>query len=403
MINRSADFSETRLSERFVAFVQLFFAVALAASLLQFDDILFPPDPGNISFWALLTVYLTAITSWTGWHKSTLNYPYTESRVAILRAFLDATVVGTYIALLFIGSRATHSLGGYLFGFTLIFVLYLVLGLIRRSEHGPEASEPRLIIHHGVAMFAVFVAYVVWSRGFSPVPDPAAWIFVFLPLVIIVRYRWLREWRRLPWVPHQATPFSKPSKRVAIDVDGVLVEQVTPVLHKLNREMGLELNKCDITDWEYTFEETNIKAEIERAEREREFVQHMPAVEGALEALSLLSQKYHITIATSREEVTDPWTREWLGRNGVRYDRLVNTRKDGKLLPDADILIDDYVPNINTFLRNAPQGKEAVLFAQPWNHDTTSIADLLQSGRVRIAHSWNAILAMLGCVKGNPL
>jgi 5'(3')-deoxyribonucleotidase len=396
MTEPSADSTKKRLSERFVTFVELFFAVALAASLLQFDDILFPPDPGNISFWALLIVYITAITSWTGWHRSTLDYPYTESRAGILRAFLDATVVGTYIALLFIGSRATHSLGGYLFGFTLIFVLYLVLGLIRRAEHGPEASKPRLIIYHGIPMVAVFVGYIIWSRRFSPVPDPALWIFVFLPLVIIVCYRWSREWHELPWIPHQAAPFSKPSKRVAIDVDGVLVEQVTPVLHKLNREMGLELSKCDITDWEYTIEETNIKAEIERAEREREFVQHMPAIEGALEALSRLVQKYHITIATSREEVTDPWTREWLDRNGIRYDRLVNTRKDGKLLPDADILIDDYVPNINTFLRSVSQGREAVLFAQPWNHDTTPIADLLQSGKVRIAHSWNAILAILG-------
>jgi hypothetical protein len=47
-------------------------------------------------------------------------------------------------------------------------------------------------------------------------------------------------------------------------------------------------------------------------------------------------------------------------------------------------------------MRKGPPGRRAILFAQPWNKDVGRISDLVKSGRVRIAHSWQTVLALLG-------
>jgi len=247
-------------------------------------------------------------------------------------------------------------------------------------------------------MLAFSGVYTIWLRYYPPIPSSADWVFAFLPMAVMASFRYFREWQELPWASSIPQINPQSGKRLAIDIDGVVVEQVIPVLEKVNSEMGLELSKYDITDWEYPFGQTNIKIEIEKAEGDREFVLQMPPIDSALEALAILSRKYHITFATSREEVTQPWTREWLHSQGIYYDGLINTRTQGKTIPEADILIDDYIGNINTFLRNGSLDREAILFAQPWNQDTTEVSDMLQLGRVKIAHSWEAILGMLGCV-----
>ena len=156
---------------------------------------------------------------------------------------------------------------------------------------------------------------------------------------------------------------------------------------------------CDPSefDWEYPFEGTNIKTEIIRAEREREFVLQMPPMEYASEALQILSKKFDIVIATSRELCTDSWSQEWLDKHGVPYQNFLNTGSQGKILANADIIIDDYIENVEAFIRKGPPDRQAILFAQPWNHDTGNIADLLKSGKVRVANSWQTVLALLAC------
>jgi 5'(3')-deoxyribonucleotidase len=180
-------------------------------------------------------------------------------------------------------------------------------------------------------------------------------------------------------------------------MDGVLVEQVIPVLEKLRQEKKIEMNKAMITDWEYRIGGTNIKIEIEKAEQQEDFVKKMPPIEGAINGIEILSKKYKIVIATSRELITDSWSKNWLEANGIRYERFVNTRSAGKTLDGIDILIDDYVGNIVQFIENGDENRRAILFAQPWNQDVRKIADLIEKGKVQIAHSWSAVLSLLQC------
>jgi len=158
----------------------------------------------------------------------------------------------------------------------------------------------------------------------------------------------------------------------------------------------VNLCKCDITSWEYPINGTNIKIEIEKAEREEGFVRQMPAIEGAAEAIRVLSANNEIVIATSRESCTDSWSRGWLKKHDIPYKQFVNTRADGKTLLDVDLLIDDYIGNIEAFIKNGATNRRAILFSQPWNQDTRRIGNLLASGSVRVAHSWHSVLAILG-------
>lgn len=381
-----------KLPSHFVTFVEIFFGVVLGGSLLQFNRLLFPPDIASPTFWALVAVYITAGTSWFGWRQSTIEYPYTNSRVGRLRSVLDAVIVAMYAALLFFSSLATDTLVWYLWGFALVFGLYFTIGKLRRLEHGAEASKIYLIERHGAIMLGVAIAYMIVSKVQPQASVSVIWAFVFLPLGIMISFRWFREWRRLPKLVQRKGDIVT----IAVDLDGVLVEQVVPVLEKLKKEKGnLNISKCDINDWEYPIEETNIKVEIERAEREEEFVRQMPPMEGAIEALQVLSSKFNIIIATSREQRTDPWSCEWLNEHNVPYNKLINTRSGGKALPHVDILVDDYVPNIERFIESGPAGRQAILFAQPWNCDIGTIRDLVTAGKVKIAHSWQAVLALL--------
>jgi 5'(3')-deoxyribonucleotidase len=405
--NQTKNKGEGRLPHHFVTFVEIFFAVVLGASILEFHTFLFPPDLTSPSFWALITVYFVAVTSWIGWHKSTTEFPYTDSGAGYLRSLLDAVIVGNYAALLFFGSTVENSFFGsrvdnsllyYLWGFFIVFFLYYISGRVRRAEYSEwepsEVSKLYLIERHGYVLLIAAIAYTVLHTILPEVlfqlPTGVLWLFIVLPFATMVSYRSWREWRNLSWAV-------RTKRTIAVDMDGVLVEQVIPVLEKLKQEMDVDLKKCDITDWEYPIKETNIKIEIERAEREEEFVRQMPPMKDATEAMQILSGKFDIVIATSRESVTNSWSHNWLDSHGIPYKEFVNTSSQGKALPSVDLLIDDYIGNIANFIRTGTPGRQAILFAQPWNHDTRQINDLVASGKVRIAHSWKTVLAILGC------
>ena len=85
-----------KLPQHFVTFVEILFAVVPGSTIWEFRTYLFHPNLQNPSFWALVSVYFTAVTSWIGWHKSTTDYPYARSRAGHVRSIVDAFIVATY-------------------------------------------------------------------------------------------------------------------------------------------------------------------------------------------------------------------------------------------------------------------------------------------------------------------
>lgn len=182
---------------------------------------------------------------------------------------------------------------------------------------------------------------------------------------------------------------------IAVDLDGVLVEHVVPLLQRLNRTMNLCLQKHDITTWDYPIGDTNVEIEMKKAGRDKQFVRQLPPIKGAVTAMQTLSQKFDIIIATGRKVTPDSWSIDWLRKHNIPYKKFINTSSRGKILPDVKFLIDDEIRSIEEFIRNASLCKQAILFAQPWNQDTRKISDLIALKKVRTANDWQDVLALL--------
>jgi len=175
--------------------------------------------------------------------------------------------------------------------------------------------------------------------------------------------------------------------KVGVDVDGVLGDQVPPVLEKLNRKYGLDLSKEDIIDWAFPIKDTTIDVEIEDALCTERFVLEMPVVQGAKEGMAYLYKRHHILITTSRPPQTERATVKWLSSN-FSFHEYCNTRGKGKGSLPVDILIDDHLQNIEEFSRNGGVG---LLFSQPWNKERSEIQDLISKGMVYSCDDWKAV------------
>lgn len=193
--NREVD--KKSFSDRLVTLVQVVFAVVIGGGLIEFREILFPPK-GTIALYALIAVYATAIMSWAGYHYRMEQYPYTHTKLGIWRLFIDILIVITYAFLLFAGT--TQAIEPYLWGFSVVFLWYVISGLLRCKEYAePEASRLRLLIKFFYTyslsvplLFRILTCYA----GVSTIL--LSQIFVWFPLVAMLIFRWRHEWKELP-------------------------------------------------------------------------------------------------------------------------------------------------------------------------------------------------------------
>jgi len=176
--------------------------------------------------------------------------------------------------------------------------------------------------------------------------------------------------------------------RIAVDVDGVLGDQVPPILSRLNAKYGINLSKEDIKDWEYPIMDTRIDVEIEKALLNQNYVLGMPVIEGAKECMLYLWQNHIVIIATSRPRETENATLKWLSSN-FKFHEYCNTRGKSKKFLNAGILVDDNIQNVKEFSKGIGIG---LLFSQPWNQDRPSIKDLIGRGKVYCCNGWMNVL-----------
>jgi hypothetical protein len=80
-------------------------AIVIGSSLLEFNELLFPPKITSIRFWALLPVYIVAIDAWFGVISWSRNIPFTDKPV--LRTLILFLVLA-WIILLACISLARH-------------------------------------------------------------------------------------------------------------------------------------------------------------------------------------------------------------------------------------------------------------------------------------------------------
>ena len=210
-------------------------------------------------------------------------------------------------------------------------------------------------------------------------------------LVLMFTYRGFR--RRRIQLDEQRTP----RLAVGIDVDGVLADQITGVLPRIGERHDVMLTYDDITDWCLPIKDTDIKREILCAQEDRSYVIDMPVHEGAGRLLRVIGKVHRVVVITARKgNAAIPWTTEWLKKNGLAYDEVIASSEAQKSTHRTDVLIDDFVGNIDEFLKNTKG--IAVLVDQPWNRNRQVLEAFgweerlfIVSGLLELRMSWPEI------------
>ena len=167
-----------------------FVAVVLGSSLVEFNQILFPPKLTSLNFWALVAVYYGAFSTWFGITMSSRGRAYTDTFLARVWLTLGVMMLVSYVGLMFFAARATDSLLYYMWGWVAVFFFYWTNYYARyRDLRLPEPLG--LCAIHGSLALIVAIVYTIWETAFPPVPTFANWNFVFVAFSIIVSYRTL--------------------------------------------------------------------------------------------------------------------------------------------------------------------------------------------------------------------
>lgn len=155
--------------------------------------------------------------------------------------------------------------------------------------------------------------------------------------------------------------------RIAVDVDGVLADHLTPFVTELEAETGFELRPEELATWDLPLPdgETDLLTAVTRRLADPAYLRRAPTVDGAIEGVERLRDRDHeIVVATHRPAHTHSATREWLADNGIRYDEYLEDVPENKGAIEADLLVDDYHGNVRDAV---DAGRAGLLFRRPWN------------------------------------
>lgn len=376
------------ISDRLIQYVDIVFGLVVGQSIIRYIDIIRYPKGNPFVFTALCVVIITIALSWIGYHKSMYNYPYKSEglRVSRIRPFTDFIIVILYTILLITiedlqiyTDSAKINITFFTWIYVLIYLFYIIDGSLRMIEYRDrKASKFKLLFSFYAIHVIIWVAYM--NTFGSSRQNEVNYIALFLCLCSTIIFRILRT---------GGYEVDKPLT-LLVDVDGVLADQVTPVLDHINALFKSNYTKQDIHAWDQALPlaDTNIKDEIENSHRRPLFVMKMTPIPGASKVLRELSKFCTITIATNRIRLANIATKMWLLMNNIPYDHYINTSKKGKGAAEGEILIDDYPKNITDFLARDGKERMAFIFTQPWNEGDSSMENNKKIIRI---HSWQEI------------
>lgn len=176
---------------------------------------------------------------------------------------------------------------------------------------------------------------------------------------------------------------------IGIDIDGVLADQVSPVLHLLEEEHGIQMEYNDVEQYREPIPglEINIYNAITSAQEDEDHVLNLPVLEGAIEGVSKLQKLGdEIWMITSRSTRIRPATEQWLADNELGYDKLVFVEKP-KSMTETDLLIDDHHKELLQFLET---GRPGIMYRHPWNAGRLN-PDTPDEARFRIVDGWDEL------------
>jgi len=374
---------EQKHSERVFWVIQTIFGLIIGRSFYIYGSAFLPPVESDIITLslALVTVYGCVLWSWVDFSFVLIASPYSFKRKPLERyrfaSDLFIVLIYTYL-LLFIGiiqKDPDSDISGFIYSFSIVYLGYALSGILRIIEYGPRASKIILI-----SIF--FVLFLFLSICYDCLPNELYSVeinrlFIFISFCLNGAYRIVRA------------NIGKRKYIIGVDVDGVLSNQIVDIIPIVKNKLGIEISYDDVTDWRLELKNTSIDKLIISEQGKKGYIDTMPTHPNASSVTKILKKKYKIAIATARPSITDKWTKEWLKKNHISYDTYHNLKEGEKhnAEEDFDILIDDYIGNIASFL-NSHRDKRAILFSQPWNQDRDTIESYIQERRIEIVNGW---------------
>ena len=183
--------------------------------------------------------------------------------------------------------------------------------------------------------------------------------------------------------------------RIALDIDGVLADQVGAVLKRIERDYGQKYLKSDVNRAHWTFQGIDIWTEISRLLHDPEYVMAVPVIDGAKAALSRLVDQ-ELCVVTARRPETETATKKWLSRHFPCLKEYYYAKVGAKHTISSRTLIDDFDLNIVEFVKSDPD-KRGILFEQPWSRNGVGIEKY--TDQVYFCNGWNSVLRAIYEIK----
>lgn len=395
---------DRRVSDQLVRLIQVIFGIVLAQSLVRYDTVILAPFSRNhfLAFCGLITVFTATILSWIDWHITMEKRPYNLgpgeplSIYHKLRVFSDVLVVTIYAYVLFaikdFSDDSSGDISDFILGFMFIFVGYLISGTLRRKVYGRLASTIWLINLFVIIFLAYYFLYaylVIIGRINIPTLNAGAIALLFATMVF---YRFSRT-----RIKDKKSKRKKAGLRIGIDVDGVIADQITGVIPRIKRRLGISLRYQEVVHWKMPLGQSSIDKEIVFAMEDSNYISSMLMHPFARAIIDDLYEENNISIITARPAHTESWTRLWLTKQGISFDNLYSVQENEKSLYALDMLIDDYIGNILEFLDKTTG--YAILINQPWNQDRGGLTDFFEKQRLWVVSSLSEVPAIVELVK----
>lgn len=198
---------EADISGHLVRLIDFFFGLVIAQGVLRFDTVF--KEPWNATpqvLVALVIIYYTVVRSFIAWHSAIEQWRYrvlvSKDRIRTIelwRVYTDIFIVIVYAFLLLTAEPLIHDEGAdisaFLFGFPVLFALYVLWGRLRRIAWG--GNDPFNLLYLVFFGFASFVVAGVYKLNPDIGISEALGNTIALGCIglLMVLYRFINFWQ----------------------------------------------------------------------------------------------------------------------------------------------------------------------------------------------------------------
>lgn len=169
-------------------------------------------------------------------------------------------------------------------------------------------------------------------------------------------------------------------QQLLVDMDGVLADVYAQFIKLTFEESGVKPSLEDLIGKS----ESEAFNNADKYVRSKGFFRNAPTIEGSIEGLKYLNEKYKVLIVSSATEYPNSLEEKlyWLNEHYpfITWEQMIFCGKKDSIM--GDIMLDDHLKNLDYF-----KGK-TVLFTQPHNMNVTT------DRHIR-ANSWEDVLRIL--------